>query len=154
MADIVSPEKRSQMMSGIKGKNTRPELIVRKLLHRAGFRFRLHRKDLPGKPDIILPKYSTVIFVNGCFWHGHENCHLFKPPKSNQEFWRQKILGNKIRDQKNLMALDNLGWKTLLIWECALKGKSSYPAETVSEWLGETIRKAHKSTQVLRGSER
>lgn len=123
MADIVKSEKRSQMMAGIKGKNTKPELIIRKELFRRGFRYRLHDRTLPGKPDIILPKYKTVIFVNGCFWHKHD-CKLFKWPKSRPDFWREKILGNVERDKKNLVLLKSNGWNTITIWECALKGKS------------------------------
>ena len=110
-------------MSGIRGKNTKPEILVRKLLHAAGFRFRLHRKDLPGKPDIVVPKYKVAIFVNGCFWHGHENCHLFRLPKSNTEFWEAKIAGNIKRDKKKQAELLDSGWRVLVIWECALKGK-------------------------------
>ena len=116
--DVVSSEKRSLMMSGIKGKDTQPEIAVRKFLHANGFRFRLHRKDLPGKPDIVLPKMNTCIFVHGCFWHRH-NCkkgrHL---PKSNIEFWEEKLGKNKIRDRKNAKALRDLGWQVLTIWEC------------------------------------
>jgi DNA mismatch endonuclease (patch repair protein) len=122
--DVVSSKKRSQMMAGIKGKNTKPELIVRKELFRRGFRYRLHDRKLPGRPDIILPKYQTVIFVNGCFWHKHD-CKLFKWPKSRPDFWREKIMGNAERDRKNLVLLQESGWKTLTIWECAIKGKSN-----------------------------
>lgn len=129
MADIVSPEKRSVMMSGIRGKDTKPGIIVRSLLHRLGYRFRLHRKDLPGRPDIVLLKWNTVIFVNGCYWHGHNDCHLFSPPKTRTEFWINKIEGNRARDQRNYTALEEAGWKVLVIWECALSKKLSLTDE-------------------------
>ena len=125
MTDIVSPEKRSDMMSGIRGKNTKPEITVRRLLHRLGYRFRLHRKDLPGKPDIVLPKWRTVIFVNGCYWHGHEDCHLFRPPKTRTEFWTSKIKSNQERDMRNYAALRNAGWKVVVVWECGVSKKLS-----------------------------
>lgn len=116
--DIVTKEKRSIMMSGIRGKDTQPEIAIRKFLHANGFRFRLHRKDLPGKPDIVLPKINTCIFVHGCFWHRH-NCKKGKHlPKSNVEFWEEKLGKNKVRDEKNKKALQKLGWKVLVIWEC------------------------------------
>ena len=121
MADIVSPAKRSRMMAGIKGKNTKPEIQIRKMLHKRGFRFRLHRKDLPGRPDIVLPKYNSVIFVNGCFWHGHDDCKLFRYPKSRTEFWKTKIEGNKRRDEEKLAKL-RPDWRVIVIWECAVKG--------------------------------
>lgn len=123
MTDIVSKAKRSAMMSGIRGKNTKPEILVRRLLHGMGFRFRLHRKDLPGKPDIVLPKWRTVVFVNGCYWHGHADCDLFRLPKSRTEFWQDKIDGNRVRDQRNYSALKQAGWKTVVIWECAVSKK-------------------------------
>ena len=123
MADVVSSLKRSQMMAGIRGKDTRPELVVRQELFRRGFRYRLHKKGLPGKPDLVLPKYNSVIFVNGCFWHGHE-CHLFKWPKSNKDFWEEKISGNRVRDQRNIQLLQSAGWRVLTVWECSFKGKS------------------------------
>jgi DNA mismatch endonuclease (patch repair protein) len=129
MVDIVSPEKRSSMMSGIRGKDTKPEIIIRCLLHQFGYRFRLHRKDLPGRPDIVLPKWRTVIFVNGCYWHGHEDCHLFRPPKTRTEFWTNKIENNQARDQRNHTALEDAGWKVLVIWECAVSKKLSLTAE-------------------------
>ena len=119
---IKVSEKRSRNMSAIRSKNTKPEIAVRKLLHSLGYRFRLHRKDLPGSPDIVLPKYKTVIFVNGCFWHRHENCKYATTPKTRREFWENKFSANKIRDQKILKEIKNLGWKSIIIWECQLKG--------------------------------
>lgn len=124
MADIVSPETRSRMMSGIRGKDTKPELVVRRLLHRLGYRFRLHRKDLPGRPDIVLPKWKTVVFVNGCYWHGHENCELFRTPKTRSEFWQAKIAGNRMRDERNYRQLRDAGWQVVLVWECAVMKKN------------------------------
>lgn len=120
MADIVDKATRSRMMSGIRGKDTKPEMIVRRALHRAGFRYRLHAKDLPGKPDIVLPKYRTVIFVHGCFWHMH-NCKFFKWPKTRPDFWREKISKNVERDREYLSVLENLGWSPIVIWECECK---------------------------------
>lgn len=138
MVDIVSPDKRSEMMSGIKGKNTKPELIVREALFKQGFRYRLHYKGLLGKPDLVFPKYKAVIFVNGCFWHGHD-CHLFKWPKSNPEFWKEKITGNQKRDRKNKELLSEQGWRVNTIWECALKRKSpddiSKEIDKLAKWL-------------------
>ena len=126
------------MMSGIRGKNTKPELIIRKALHRKGFRFRLYDKTLPGKPDIVLPKYHAVIQIQGCFWHGHD-CHLFKWPSSRPEFWKDKIEGNRERDIRNQEALLNLGWRIFTLWECALKGKTRLPFDQVvsliESWL-------------------
>ena len=123
MADIVDSKTRSRMMSGIRGKNTKPEILVRKALHAKGYRFRLHDKKLPGKPDIVLPKYKTVIFVHGCFWHKH-NCKHFKWPKTRPEFWRDKIVGNTERDKKHIEELQKLGWNIKVIWECEIKDKS------------------------------
>ena len=139
MADIVSPKKRSDMMSGIRGKNTKPEIIVRSLLHRLGYRFRLHRKDLPGRPDVVLPKWRTVIFVNGCYWHGHENCHLFRPPKTRTEFWINKIEGNQARDQRNYAGLTDAGWKVLVIWECAVSKKLSLTDEELENAIASAL---------------
>jgi len=125
-------------MAGIKGKNTKPELIIRRGLHRMGFRFRLHDKKLPGKPDMVFKKYHAVIQVQGCFWHGHD-CHLFKWPTTRRKFWEDKINGNKARDTRNRAALDGQGIRTLEIWECALKGRNRLPIEEVLEitaaWL-------------------
>lgn len=120
MSDIVDPKTRSRMMGNIKGKNTKPEMAIRSALHRMGYRFRLHRKDLPGKPDIVLPKHHAVVLVNGCFWHGHF-CHLFRWPKTREEFWREKILSNKKRDERNIEALLGNGWKVCIFWECSIR---------------------------------
>lgn len=120
MTDVVDAKTRSRMMSGIRGKNTRPELIVRKYLHAAGFRFRLHVKDLPGKPDIVLPRYKSVIFVHGCFWHQHKGCKLAVMPKTNNEFWIRKLASNIKRDNEVLIQLNQLGWNAQVIWECDL----------------------------------
>jgi len=130
MTDIVDKVTRSRMMSGIGGKNTKPEIIIRKGLHALGFRYRLYSPKLPGKPDIVLPKYRAIILINGCFWHAH-NCHLFKWPSTRKEFWEAKILSNKKRDQENIKQYSDSGWKTLVIWECALKGKSKLPIKAV-----------------------
>ena len=113
---------RSYNMSRIKGKDTKPEMIVRRYLHAHGFRYRLHVKDLPGKPDIVLPKYKTVIFVHGCFWHGHEGCRYYVVPKTRTEWWLNKINGNIVNDAKKETALLEAGWKVLRVWECELKG--------------------------------
>ena len=121
MTDVHDKETRSFNMSRIKGKNTKPEIIVRKFLFSKGFRYRLHAKDLPGKPDIVLPKYKTVIFVNGCFWHGHENCRYFVIPKTRADWWLKKIYGNKQKDSENFLQLTQLGWKIVTIFECELK---------------------------------
>jgi DNA mismatch endonuclease (patch repair protein) len=125
-------------MASIKSKNTKPELIVRALLHRMGFRFRLHSGNVPGKPDLVLPRHRALICVNGCFWHGH-NCHIFKMPSTRTEFWREKITANIARDKKNLVACRELGWKTLVVWECAIKGKTRLPpgelAAVMQNWL-------------------
>ena len=116
-------EQRSRNMSAIKSKNTKPEIKVRKILHSMGYRFRLHSKNLPGSPDIVLPKYKTVIFVHGCFWHRHENCKYASTPKTRQEFWNKKFNENILRDKKNLEILSSLGWKIIIIWECEIRNK-------------------------------
>ena len=114
-------EKTSRMMSRIKGQNTKPEMLVRQFLFKAGFRYRLHYKQLPGSPDIVLPKYKTAIFVHGCFWHGHEGC--YKPPTTRADFWARKVTRNRARDGRNKDDLENLGWRVLVIYECELKKK-------------------------------
>lgn len=119
MSDIFSLQKRSAIMSKIGGKNTKPEILVRKFIFSKGFRYRINVKTLPGKPDIVLPKYKTAIFVNGCFWHGH-NCKKGKSPSSNIDFWKEKISNNKSRDDKNSDLLIKLGWKVIIIWQCEI----------------------------------
>lgn len=124
MTDIVPPAKRSQMMSGIRSRDTRPELVVRRWLHRNGYRFRLHRKDLPGSPDIVLPGRRIAIFVHGCFWHRHAGCRLSYNPKSNVERWQAKFRENVERDNRQRIALEALGWSPIVIWECEVRDGS------------------------------
>ena len=121
MADVHNKETRSYNMSQIKGKNTKPEIMVRKFLFANSFRYRLHSKKLPGKPDIVLPKYKIVIFIHGCFWHGHENCRYFVVPKTRTEWWVAKIIQNKKLDSENYLKLTNMGWKVITIFECKLR---------------------------------
>jgi DNA mismatch endonuclease (patch repair protein) len=116
-----TPEQRSRIMRAVKGADTAPEMTVRRLIHGMGFRFRLHRKDLPGKPDIVLPRLRMVIFVNGCFWHGHECVRGARVPKANAEYWRAKIARNIQRDAANIAALEATGWRAAVVWECQLK---------------------------------
>ena len=138
MVDVVSQKTRSRMMSAIQGRHTRPELLIRQGLHRLGFRYALHSTALPGKPDLVFPKYRAVIQVNGCFWHAH-GCHLFKWPSTRKEFWQKKISGNVSRDKLQQRQLHSLGWRVLTVWECALKGKARRPLpeviHTVANWL-------------------
>lgn len=138
MVDIVDSATRSRMMSNIKGRNTKPELLIRSFLHAQGFRFRIHRKDLPGKPDIVLPKYKAIIFIHGCFWHGHQNCRLFKLPGSRTEFWEAKISKNQDNDLKTKELLLNSGWRICTIWECAVRRSKKDPValmNILTKWL-------------------
>lgn len=137
--DIVSTETRSRMMAGIRGKDTKPELRIRKALHAGGYRYRINQRKLPGTPDIVLKKYNAVIFVHGCFWHGH-NCALFKLPKTRTEFWREKITANGKRDRESLTKLQSRGWRVCTVWECALRGSVSESwfgslLDTIVSWL-------------------
>ena len=131
MTDVVSSAVRSRMMAGIRGKNTKPELVTRSALHRLGYRFRLHARNLPGRPDIVLPKWNAVILVHGCFWHGHD-CHLFKMPSTRPQFWAAKFKRNREVDVRAVNALRAEGWRIAQIWECALKGRTSMPIETIA----------------------
>jgi len=130
LADIVDPVVRSRMMSGIRGKNTKPELLIRSALHRLSYRYRLHAKDLPGRPDLVFRSRKAAIFVNGCFWHGHD-CHLFRWPGSRPDFWQEKIVGNIIRDRRDRQALFDLGFRVAEVWECQLKGRGRMPPDQV-----------------------
>lgn len=121
MADIWDKEKRSKVMSKIRGKNTKPELILRKAIFRLGYRYRIHKKDLPGKPDIVLIKYKTVIFVHGCFWHYHNKCNEGRIPNSNSEYWKTKLEKNIFKDKNNIKILKRNGWKVFVFWECEIE---------------------------------
>jgi DNA mismatch endonuclease (patch repair protein) len=139
MTDIVSPEVRSRMMSGIRGFDTKPELFLRKGLHARGFRFRLHDRKLPGRPDLVLRKYHSVLFAHGCFWHGH-NCPLFKWPKNRAEFWYQKITRNRLNDARAEEQLMKAGWRRGVVWECALKGPARLAASEVLDMCADWLR--------------
>jgi len=150
MVDVHSPERRSRNMRAIRGKNTSPELTLRKLLFARGFRFRLHVRTLSGNPDIVLPKYRVAIFVHGCFWHGH-NCYLFKLPTSRREFWLTKISQNRQRDSRDTQALLASGWRVLCVWECALKGRLKWDAEELGDRITTWIRSSfneHPSAEI------
>lgn len=138
--DTLSPEKRSWLMSQVSSKNTKPELAVRSILHRLGYRFRLHAPDLPGKPDIVFRSKKKVIFIHGCFWHGHEYCKYAKLPQSRVEFWAQKMEHNRTRDARILADLETMGWRVLTIWQCELKDLGLI-ATTLEKFLGATRRK-------------
>lgn len=138
MSDIVSAEKRSQMMAGIRGKDSKPELLIRTALHARGFRYKLHDRTLPGKPDMSFPKYNAVILIHGCFWH-HHDCELFRWPRNNAEFWQKKITANVTRDKKQRLALSQEGLRVLTVWECAIRRKkernSGVVIDRIVHWL-------------------
>lgn len=134
----MTPEQRHRCMAAIKSNDTKPEMLVRRYLHAAGFRYSLHNKKLPGKPDIVLRRFKTVIFIHGCFWHGHENCKYYRLPKSNVEFWQTKIDRNRTRDERNIQALHAKGWHIVIIWECELKNKDL--RETTLSQLVDSLR--------------
>ncbi len=128
MVDVVSRSKRSKMMAGIKGSNTRPEIAVRALLRAAGHRIRLHQRQLPGSPDIVLPKHKTAIFVHGCFWHRHPNCKFAYHPKTRKSFWQEKFEKNVARDKKVEAELRGVGWRVLVVWECTVRDPKTFPS--------------------------
>lgn len=153
MVDVVDKATRSRMMSGIRAKDTRQEVLIRSALHKKGFRFRKNVNSLPGRPDIVLPRYKAVIMVNGCFWHGHD-CHLFRWPSTRPDFWRNKISSNRLRDGRNLENLNMAGWRTLVIWECTLRGSSSVGLyqliEAVARWIQFGVSNAEIPSEIWR----
>jgi DNA mismatch endonuclease (patch repair protein) len=138
MADVLTPQQRSLNMSRIRGRDTKPELLLRRGLHRRGFRYRLHRRDLPGCPDLVLPRYRAAVFVHGCFWHDHR-CGLSKLPETRKEFWHRKIEANAARDTKAAVALQGRGWRVLVIWECALRGTRRQETSCVLDQAAEFL---------------
>ena len=146
MSDIFERAKRSEIMSRIRGRDTKPELVVRQIAHRLGFRFRLHRKDLPGSPDIVFPRYRAVIMVHGCFWHRHPSCKYAYTPKTRVQFWRKKFEGNVVRDRRNALALSERGWRTMVIWECETKDQEAVAAR-IESFLREPIPDMDGSTR-------
>lgn len=151
LPDVHDRSTRSRNMAAIKGKNTKPELLIRRALHQEGFRFRLHRKNLAGRPDLVLSKHNAVIFINGCFWHGHE-CPMFHWPSTRPEFWREKISKTRVRDQENLSILQDMGLRTAIVWECALTGRLRLNLQDtvsmLSQWLC-----SDSNTLEIRGNE-
>lgn len=134
MADVLTPELRRLNMSRVRGRDTKPEMQIRRGLHARGLRFRLQRRDLPGRPDIVLCSRKVALFVHGCFWHGHD-CPLFRMPATRPDFWRQKINANRLRDAAAVQALCGMGWRVGIIWECALRGSGRYPIESLLDQL-------------------
>ena len=139
-------------MAGIRGKNTKPELQVRKMLHTSGLRYRLHDPNLPGRPDLVMKKYRVAVLVQGCFWHGHNDCPLFRLPKSRTEFWTKKIARNVDRDQENLSALEKLDWRVLNVWECALKGSNRMESNILRDQMIKFITASEVSFLDIRGT--
>ena len=137
MADIVDSAARSRMMSGIRSRNTKPELLLRRSLHAAGFRFRLHRQDLPGTPDMVLPRYRVAVFVHGCFWHHHEGCNNATVPATRCEFWKDKFERNRTRDDLQVALLRQAGWRVAIIWECAIRKSLSSATSYLATWIRE-----------------
>lgn len=145
MVDVVTREVRSRMMSGIRSKDTRPEMVVRRFLHRSGLRFRLHDRLLPGSPDIVFPRYGAVVFIHGCYWHRHEGCKYASTPTSNIEFWEKKFAGNIQRDREGVAMLLAAGWRVFILWECALR----CPEHLVNlGWLSDAIRQGEQDLTV------
>ena len=147
MVDVHDPVTRSRNMAAVRAVNTKPEMIVRRALHALGFRYRLHETRLPGTPDLVLRKFGALVFVHGCFWHGHD-CHLFKWPKSRPDFWRAKIAGNMENDAKSLAALRSSGWRVGIVWECALKGRARRELHETMQLLATWVRSENDSISI------
>jgi DNA mismatch endonuclease (patch repair protein) len=135
MADVVTPGVRSTMMSGIRGKNTQPELILRRGLFGCGVRYRLHLASLPGRPDIVIRKYNVAVMVHGCFWHAHRNCRYFRYPRGNRQFWVDKLTNNRKRDARSISVLTSAGWRVVVVWECAIRADSQAVLDSLHEFL-------------------
>lgn len=148
MADVLTPEQRRLNMSRIRGRDTKPEMLIRRGLHACGLRYRLQDRNLPGRPDLVFPKYRAVILIHGCFWHGHI-CPLFRIPATRTEFWTEKIHANQIRDQRAHEALRKMGWRVLTIWECSLKGPGRSPLETVLDTCINFIRGQESAREIV-----
>jgi DNA mismatch endonuclease (patch repair protein) len=148
--DVLTPQQRRLNMSRIRGRNTKPELLVRSLLHSAGFRFRVHCTGLPSKPDIVLHKYRTVVFVHGCFWHGH-GCSLSKLPATRTSFWSAKIEGTRLRDDRARKELNKLKWHSIVVWECALRGRHKLRIDVLLDRLCKLIRESKRACASLSG---
>lgn len=153
MPDTVSAETRKRIMTAVKGKNTKPELVVRRLLHTLGFRFRLHVKDLPGHPDIVMPKYRAVVLVHGCFWHGHD-CHLYRLPKTRSDWWSAKVDRNRDLDRRTVESLEERKWRVAEVWECAIKGRTRIPHEEIADQLEEWLLSGSTERLQVRGTDR
>ena len=147
MADLLTPDQRSRVMKNIRGSNTAPELWVRKGLFALGFRYRLNQRQLPGTPDLVLSRYRAVIFVNGCFWHGHD-CHLFRMPSTRTDFWQSKINKNRVRDKKKNAQLRERGWRILTIWECALRGRTRQSPDMLLQSAASWIRSQREILEI------
>lgn len=146
MGDVFSKEKRSWIMSRVKGRDTKPEILVRSLVHRMGYRFRIHRRDMPGNPDVVLPRHRKVIFVHGCFWHGHKRCSRSKRPSSNKRFWTDKLNKNIQRDKRFRKELRKMGWKILVVWECKTKNLQKLLL-TLEDFLHDRSKKETKAAR-------
>jgi DNA mismatch endonuclease (patch repair protein) len=147
MADVLTPEQRRLNMSRVRGRDTKPEMLIRRGLHARGFRYRVQDRSLPGRPDLVFPKHRAVILVHGCFWHGHD-CPLFRLPATRPEFWAEKILANQERDQRSDKALRAMDWRTLTIWECSLKGPSRWPIDLLLDTCERFILGKERNLQI------